>query len=308
MSRTTRSTWRRPFFGGRYRSMRSVTRSSPTLSLLRIAEKARTLASSAARSRLLKAAEPKFPEALISTSNRIVSSRSSVNFLTKGRPARAVTFQSMVRTSSPGLYSRTSSKSMPRPLNTEWYSPARLSLTMRRVRISNCRMPLMMALVDLVVSAGMRSGHGESVEDLANHVLGADVFGLGFVSHGYTVAQHIHGDRLDVLRRDVVAAIQKSGGARSERQVDRRPRRSAGVDIPVDVQGLCDRRTRGEHEVHDVVPDLVVHVQRVDDMAGVQGLFGNYDGAHSYAGRRRRHRVQDGALFVTAGVGDDDLH
>jgi D-threo-aldose 1-dehydrogenase len=33
--------------------------------------------------------------------------------------ARAVTFQSIVLTSSPGLYSRTSSKSMPRPLNTE---------------------------------------------------------------------------------------------------------------------------------------------------------------------------------------------
>ncbi len=56
----------------------------------------------------------------MSTTRKMVSSRSSVNFLTKGRPARAVTFQSMVRTSSPGLYSRTSSKSMPRPLNTEW--------------------------------------------------------------------------------------------------------------------------------------------------------------------------------------------
>lgn len=91
----------------------------------------------------------------MSTIRRIVSSRSSVNFFTKGRPARAVTFQSMVRTSSPGLYSRTSSKSMPRPLNTEWYSPARLSLTMRRVRISSCRMPLMIAFVDLPESAGM---------------------------------------------------------------------------------------------------------------------------------------------------------
>src|SRR5271166_3047192 len=63
-----------------------------------MAENAKTLASSAARSRLLRAADPKFPEALMSTSKKIVSSRSSVNFLTKGRPARAVTFQSMVRT------------------------------------------------------------------------------------------------------------------------------------------------------------------------------------------------------------------
>ena len=94
---------------------------SPTLSLLRMAENASTLASSAAISRLLCAVEPKLPEALTSTSRRMVSSRSSVNFLTKGWPARAVTFQSIMRTSSPGTYSRTSSKSMPRPLKTEWY-------------------------------------------------------------------------------------------------------------------------------------------------------------------------------------------
>ena len=33
---------------------------------------------------------------------------------------RAVTFQSIVRTSSPGRYSRTSANSMPRPLKTAW--------------------------------------------------------------------------------------------------------------------------------------------------------------------------------------------
>ena len=49
---------------------------------------------------------------------------------------RAVTFQSMVRISSPGWYSRTSSNSIPCPLNTLWYSPENTSLTSRRVRIS----------------------------------------------------------------------------------------------------------------------------------------------------------------------------
>ena len=125
-----------------------------------MAEKASTLASSAARSRLLIAADPKFPEALISTSKKIVSSRSSVNFFTNGRPARAVTFQSMVRTSSPGMYSRTSSKSMPRPLNTEWYAPARLSLTMRRVRISNLPHAAQDGLVRLVGIGWLLHGTG----------------------------------------------------------------------------------------------------------------------------------------------------
>ena len=58
-------------------------------------------------------AEPKSPDAETSTRSQTTSSRSSWNCLTNGRPARAVTFQSMVRTSSPGTYSRTLSKSMP---------------------------------------------------------------------------------------------------------------------------------------------------------------------------------------------------
>jgi hypothetical protein len=36
-----------------------------------------------------------------------------------GLPVRAVTFQSIARTSSPGTYSRSSSKSVPRPLKRE---------------------------------------------------------------------------------------------------------------------------------------------------------------------------------------------
>ena len=48
-----------------------------------------------------------------------VSSRSSLNRFMKGCPVRAVTFQSMVRTSSPGTYGRTSSNSTPWPLKVE---------------------------------------------------------------------------------------------------------------------------------------------------------------------------------------------
>ena len=54
------------------------------------------------------------------TISMTVSSRSSVNFFTKGLPSRAVTFQSIARISSPGWYSRTSSKFIPRPLKTLW--------------------------------------------------------------------------------------------------------------------------------------------------------------------------------------------
>ena len=80
----------------------SLKRISPTLSRLRIAEAARTPAASAASSRLESATDPKSEDALTSIINRIVSSRSSVKSLTCGSPVRAVTFQSIVRTSSPG--------------------------------------------------------------------------------------------------------------------------------------------------------------------------------------------------------------
>jgi hypothetical protein len=49
---------------------------------------------------------------------------------------RAVTFQSIDRTSSPGWYSRTSENSIPCPLNTERYSPVKTEFTRPRVRSS----------------------------------------------------------------------------------------------------------------------------------------------------------------------------
>ena len=55
-----------------------------------------------------------------------MSSRSSSKTFTYGALMRAVTFQSMFRTSSPYWYSRTSLKAIPRPLKAEWYSPAKI--------------------------------------------------------------------------------------------------------------------------------------------------------------------------------------
>ena len=86
ISRMMRNVWERPFFGGMKSSTRSVKRSRPTLSLLRIALKASRHATSAASSRFDCETLPKLPEALTSTTSMTVSSRSSVNFLTNGVP------------------------------------------------------------------------------------------------------------------------------------------------------------------------------------------------------------------------------
>ena len=150
-SRMMRSTWLLPLAGGMNFSTRSLNRTSPTLSLLAMALKASTPQSSAAISTLVRPVVPNQPLRLMSTASITVSSRSSSKSLTKGSPVRAVTFQSMVRTSSPGTYSRTSRNSMPVPLKTEWYSPEKTSCTRRRVRIS-------MRRTASRISAGMPPG------------------------------------------------------------------------------------------------------------------------------------------------------
>ena len=81
--------------------MRSLKTIRPTLSLLVMAEKASTAQISTASSPFMRPAVPKSPEALTSTTSITVSSRSSSNTLTNGSPVRAVTFQSMLRMSSP---------------------------------------------------------------------------------------------------------------------------------------------------------------------------------------------------------------
>src|SRR5207245_2945229 len=132
----TRRTWSFPLRGRRNVSTRSLKAMSPTRSLFLIAENARSAQISASISRLNWRRVPNSPDAEKSTSRMTVSSRSSTCFLTYGWPIRDVTFQSIVRTSSPNWYSRTSENSMPRPLKMEWYSPASDSFTSRLVRIS----------------------------------------------------------------------------------------------------------------------------------------------------------------------------
>src|SRR6185503_12546910 len=117
-SRITCSRCSRPRRDGIHSCSPSAKRRSPTRSWLRIAVIASSAATSAARSRLLWSTDPNQDDAEMSTARRMFSSRSSRNFLMYGVPMRAVTFQSMLRISSPGSYSRTSSNSSPDPRNT----------------------------------------------------------------------------------------------------------------------------------------------------------------------------------------------
>src|SRR4051812_3285501 len=149
-----------------------------------------------------------------------VSSRSSVNFFTYASPctspSRAVTFQSIERTSSPGWYSRTSSKFIPRPLNTLRYCPANAVSMIPRVRSSMWRIlltifwtesterkvalpwvpevPFVPSSKDEKDQKDLR--HRQRRKDVADDRLGRHRLGLGFVADDDAVAQHLGANAL----------------------------------------------------------------------------------------------------------------
>jgi hypothetical protein len=91
----------------------------PTRSLLRMALNARSAPTSDATRALGARRVPKRSLGDRSTTSMTVISRSSTKTFTKASSWRADTFQSMVRTSSPGWYGRTSRKASPCPLKLD---------------------------------------------------------------------------------------------------------------------------------------------------------------------------------------------
>ena len=89
-----------------------------------------------ARSRFSHAAVPKSRLGDWSTTTQVSSSRSAIVSRTWATVVRAVRFQSMRRTSSPGWYSRPSPGSLPEPGTRPWWSPCRRP-SRRRVMVSS---------------------------------------------------------------------------------------------------------------------------------------------------------------------------
>ena len=75
--------------------------------------RASTVTNSVDTARFFTFSEPKSTDGLMSSRNHAATSRSSLNSRTYGVCSRAVTFQSMWRTSSPYWYSRRSARSSP---------------------------------------------------------------------------------------------------------------------------------------------------------------------------------------------------
>src|SRR5262249_19631175 len=245
------------------------------------------------------------------------SSRSSWYCFTNGRPLRAVTFQSMERTSSPGWYSRTSENSIPRPRNTLWYSPENTSLTSLRVRISSLRTRRKFSRARLHGGGSSGpwkvrfrkfiggSGDLDLVQDPLRHFLGRDLLGLRLVGDQDAVPQHVQRDGLDVLGRDVAAPAQERVGPRGLRQGQRGPRRGAVGDQPAQVEAVSGRVARGQHQAHDVLLDLLVHVDPAGDLAGLEDVLDPHHRAHLRG--LRAHALEDLVLLLAGRVADLEL-
>ena len=102
--------------------------------------------------------EPKLSEGLRSSKNQAVISRSSVNTLTCGCCRRAVTFQSMCRTSSWCWYSRRSARSRPVPRISVRWSPCSQPSS-RRITVHSSRCNNASARSD----PALAGGSGEAV-------------------------------------------------------------------------------------------------------------------------------------------------
>ena len=100
----------------------------------------------------------------------------------------------------------------------------------------------------------------------------------------------------------------KASAPRREREIDRGARRCAEIDEPRHVlQAVRRRVARREHEVDDVVPDLVVDIDAVHNPPRGEDSRRVRHRGDGFLGRRRRHAVEDFELFVAVGVADAQL-
>src|SRR5437764_9608243 len=96
----------------------------------------------------------------------------------------------------------------------------------------------------------VRSRHWQAGENSIDNRFTCDRFRFRFVTDDDAVTQHVSADALDVLRRDVAAAVQESMSSRREREINRGGGRSAVANQAVEVQMVRGRSAPGPADVH----------------------------------------------------------
>ena len=131
---------------------RRRTRRAPSRLPRRLARWPSASATPSATSAFLRSAVPNDMEAETSSASHVTSTRSARSMRTCVSPVRAVTFHSIRRTSSPGMYGRTCASSLPAPSTDERWSPA---------SIPSIRLPIVRSSARSSVS-GSAPGPGRS--------------------------------------------------------------------------------------------------------------------------------------------------
>src|SRR2546421_7430417 len=153
---------------------------------------------------------------------------------------RALTFQSMYRTSSPGSYSRMSARSMPCPRKSVRYSPWSRPSS-RRMTVHSTRLRMASGSCCDTFLQRLRRRR-DLLEHAIDDLLGRDVVRQRLVRQHEPVTQHVVDEIEDVLREDVRAAAHERERAAGEDEVDRRARARAVGDVLLDLRQPVLRR------------------------------------------------------------------
>ena len=119
------------------------------------------------------------------------------------------------------------------------------------------------------------------------------------------MAQHVVADGAHVFGDDIAAAADEGVGACGLGQRDRRTGRTSVCDqILQFLQVVFRRLARGEDDVDDVFLDLLVHVDVLHDLAGLDDVLGRDDLVDLRHASAREVHAHDVALLLLLGVGD----
>src|SRR6266536_1111339 len=270
--------------------------------------RARQIASSASTESFPRCAAPNLIEADRSSTSQAVSSRSSVYSRTYGSSSRAVTFQSMCRTSSSGVYSRRPVKSIPAPRNSVRYPPWSRPSSRRMTCHSRRRNRRSAGLVTGSTAAARGYvRHGQRRHHLVQHRVSGDIVAERLVGEHQPMAQDVEDQVGEVAREGVLPAPDERQGARGQDQVDRGSGARPEGDVPGQLaEPHILRPAGGVGQRHRVLDQRRIHIHPLHPGLHVAELIEVDDGL---AGRVRRDGpLDDHELLGGTGIVHHDLH
>ena len=113
-------------------------------------------------------------------------------------------------------------------------------------------------------SLTIRSGDRDVFQQGGDHIVGGLLLRFRFVAQDDSVPEHLVGDVLHVLGKDVATSRKECIRSRGQGQCDGRSGRCAEVDQSFDGNTMSRRISGRDHEFDDVLLDPVIEVDPVD--------------------------------------------